>query len=332
MSELQTSKIIMESSYEIINLGDTQQEYDYHVTFRLGDKCNLACEYCRWYDGDNYKLALESIDKIFEFFVFEKFKRVSFYYHGGEGGIHPHVIKSLEKLREKEKSTGIKVDIEFQTNLSYKKSRLQGIINLINKISISYHFNELFNKNLHDQFVSNLEWLMSINYKIDRFDVMLDDVPEQELNGFYERIKKWLQYENIIDSEMIHSFCHYDKNPVTKQQHLDFYNKYNKTEQLYKVDGKQYNSNELFGEGLNCKGKLCEAGSKYIVLNADGNVFTCGIEMTFYRMGCMEGVKPTTNVVTDPNFLKILSIRRKTMIRCKYDYCGGDFYIQKHGG
>ncbi len=321
----------MKDTYEIIDNGKSNEPTDYHVTFRLGDKCNLECEYCRWYDGDNYMYPIESIENIFKFFQKENFKTVQFYLHGGEAGIHPLLIKSLEKLREKEKETGIRTIIEFQTNLSYTLRRLERLYPFIDKISISYHYIELAKKSLHKSFVTNLNWIMDNDKSISRFDVMLDDVPTIELDDFYERIIGWLEYPGIIDSEMIHSFCHYEKNPATKQKHIEFYNNYNKTEQLYKVDGKQYSTNELFAEGLNCKGHLCDAGSKFMVLNADGNVFTCGIEMTFYRMECGDPVKPITNVVTDHNYMKILSIRHKTKIRCKYDYCGGDFYIPKYG-
>lgn len=332
MSDITISKIKMKDYYEIIDVGNTKQDYDYHVTFRLGDKCNLSCEYCRWYDGINYDKPIESANAIFEFFKDQNFKNVLFYFHGGEAGIHPKVIETLQELRKLEKETGIKTDIEFQTNLSYTLTRLQRIYPLIDRISISYHFIELWNKRLHKQFVDNMNWLIKDNKVIDRFDVMLDNVPEDLLMFFYQNIIDWLEYPNIIDSEMIHSFCHYEKNPSTKEKHIDFYNKYNRTEQLYNVDGKIYNTNELFGEGLNCKGQLCDAGSKYMVLNADGNVFSCGIEMTYFRMGCMEGVKPITNVVTDKNYKMILNIRHKTKIKCKYDYCGGDFYIPKYKG
>lgn len=327
----QIAKLKLHHSYEIIDNGKSNEPIDYHVTFRLGDKCNLECEYCRWYDGDNYRSPLESIENIFKFFVSRKFKSVLFYFHGGEAGIHPQLIQSLEKLREKEKETGIKTIIEFQTNLSYTLRRLERIYQLIDKISISYHYIELSKKSLHASFVDNLNWLMVNSKPINRFDIMLDDVPALELDSFYTRVKAWLEYPGIVDSEMIHSFCHYEKNPITKNKHLEFYNKYNKTEQLYKMDGVVYNTNELFGEGLNCKGMLCDAGSKFMVLNADGNVFTCGIEMTHYRLDCGEHVKPITNVVTDHNYMKILNIRYKTKIRCKYDYCGGDFYIPKYG-
>jgi MoaA/NifB/PqqE/SkfB family radical SAM enzyme len=328
---MQIAKLKMNHTYEIIDTGDSNVPTDYHVTFRLGDKCNLECEYCRWYDGDNYRFPLECIENIFEFFKEKNFKTVLFYFHGGEAGIHPLLIKSLEKLREKEKETGIRTIIELQTNLSYTLRRLENVYKLIDNISISYHYIELTKKTLHTAFVNNLNWIMDNNKPINRFDVMLDDVPFDELDAFYARVKGWLEYPGIVDSEMIHSFCHYEKNPVTKRKHIEFYNAHNKTEQLYKVDGKQYSTNDLFAEGLNCKGQLCDAGSKFMVLNADGNVFTCGIEMTFYRMECGQPVKPITNVVTDPNYMKILNIRYKTKIRCKYDYCGGDFYIPKYG-
>lgn len=327
----QFGEIKPKKEYKILWQDDGNFVPDYHVTYRLSDKCNMSCEYCRWYDGENYDFALETIEKLFEFFKHEKFKSVLFYFHGGEPGIHPHVIPVLEKLREQEQSTGIKTVIEFQTNLSYTWRRVENIIKLVDKFSVSYHFidlckskDEILLKNFH----TNMENIMSNNYPLERLDVMLENVPEERLQEFYDNVLYFLKYENIKYSEMIHSFCHYENNPTTKQQHLDFYNKHNKTEQGYMIDGEYYNTNALFEKGVDCRGCKCEAGINNIVVNADGNVFHCGVEFTYYRLKC-EPVDPITNVLTDPQYRQKMSIKRKIGTICKWDYCGGDFYIPR---
>lgn len=322
--------IVLKKTYEIISTGKSINPVDYHVTFRLNDKCNLSCEYCRWYDGENYDKPIETINAIFNFFEKMKYKAVLFYFHGGEASIHPQVIETLEYLRLKEKETGIRTIIEFQTNMSYSLNKFKKIVGIIDELSISYHFVDLWKTNTHYQFVRNFCWLKLNNKSIERFDIMLENVPDDQLEDFYKNILWFLSYDGIVDSEMIHGFCHYSKNPIVKQKHIDFYNKYNKTEQLYKVDGVIYNTNDLFTEGLDCQGCKCDAGTNDIMLNADGNVFTCGIEMTYYRMGCQEAIRPITNILTDNNYSTILKIKTKIKTTCKFDYCGGDFYFMRY--
>ncbi len=330
--EMHPAEIVMKDSYEILDTGNASkgEHVDYHITYRLNDKCNLSCEYCRWYDGDNYDKPLESISALFDFFVDMKFKTVLFYFHGGEAAIHPRVVETLEHMRQLEKDTGIRTIVEFQTSMGYTLNRFKRIVPLVDKLSISYHYVELVKKKVHGMFLENFQYLVDNRFEIERFDVMLENVPDNELEHFYQNILTFLEYDRIVDSEMIHGFCHYEKNPVTKEKHVAFYNKYNRTEQRYRVDGVEYNTNELFAKGINCYGHKCNAGSRDIVLNADGNVFTCGIEMTMFRLKCMP-VTPITNVVTDPNYKAILRIRSKILTTCKYEYCGGDFYIPKFG-
>lgn len=323
--------ILMKNDYEMVSIGNAGINTDYHITFRLNDKCNLSCEYCRWFDGENYTDAIKSIDSIFLFFKKMNFKSVLFYFHGGEPAVHPKIIEVLKYLRIKEKEYNIRTYIEFQTNMSYSLNKFKKIVNLIDNLSISYHYVELMKTKTHLQFVKNFCWLKLNKRIISRFDVMLENVSDEELQIFYKNILWFLKYKHITDSEMIHGFCHYEKNPVTKTKHIEFYQKYNKTEQQFKIDGNVYNTNDLFAQGLNCKGCKCDAGSKYIILNADGNVFNCGIEMTYYRMECVP-VKPVVNIINDKNYLTVLSIKHKSKTICKYDYCGGDFYIQKYKG
>ena len=322
--------ITMKESYEIISTGESEDRVDYHVTFRMNDKCNLSCEYCRWHDGENYEYPIETIDNMFEFFKRMKYKKVLFYFHGGEATIHPKILDALDHLRYKERKTGIQTTIEYQTHLGYPLRKLQDIMKFVDKLSISYHYIDLMKTKLHGQFIRNFIWLKRNNLPIERFDVMLENVPDDELDGFYRNILYFLDYEGIVDSEMIHGFCKYSKNPVTKNKHIEFYNKHNKTEQKYKVDGVEYNTNDLFAEGLNCEGCKCDAGTTDIMLNADGNVFNCGVEMTYYRMGAKEACAPAVNILTDKHYIMKLKVKTKIKTTCRFDYCGGDFYFNRY--
>lgn len=322
--------IKLEKDYEIISIGQSDDSFDYHVTFRMNDRCNLSCEYCRWCDGSDYEYPIETVDRMFEFFKYMNYESVFFYFHGGEASIHPKVLDTLEHLRYKSYKTSIRTVVEFQTNLTYKLEHLKKIYHYIDKLSISYHSVELWRTNNHGNFIKNFLWLKSNNISIERFDIMLENIPDENLETFYGDCLWFLQYERIIDSEMIHGFCKYSKNPITKHKHIDFYNKHNKTEQLYKVDGVLYNTNDLFTEGLDCEGCKCDAGTNDIMLNCDGNVFTCGVEMTYYRMGAKEACAPITNILTDEHYMMKLKIRTKIKTTCKYDYCGGDFYFNRY--
>jgi len=321
--------IVLRDKYEIVSTGKSRCPSDYHVTFRMNDKCNLSCEYCRWYDGDNYKHPMETLDALFAFFSMMGYKNVTLYFHGGEATIHPKILDTLTHIRRLESEYNIKTYVEYQTNLAYSLDTLRNILPYIDMLSISYHYIDLVRTDNHDIFVDNFNYLKENGIQIERFDIMLENVEDDQIQTFYNNILWFLGYKGIVDSEMIHGFCKYSKNPITKQKHIDFYNKYNKTEQKYRVDGVEYNTNDLFEQGLNCEGCRCNAGTNDIMLNADGNVFACGVEMTYWRMGCKDSIKPITNILTDVNHKRTLKMRTMMKTICRYDYCGGDFYIQK---
>ena len=80
---------------------------------------------------------------------------------------------------------------------------------------------------------------------------------------------------------------------------------------------------------MDCRGWHCEAGTTSITVNGDGNVFNCGIHMTNFTNRCISE-KPFTNLVTDKNAVKKLSILHKTGTKCRWNYCGGDFYLERN--
>lgn len=305
------------------------QNFDYEVTFRMNQCCNLDCEYCEWKNGDNYEYTIESIDKIYAYFKKYNIKRVHFYFHGGEPTVHPLIIQTLERIRYHELENDIYTEIEYQTNFAYNKKILKKILPLINHLSISYHYKELKRSKMHRQFIKNYSYLKLINYPISRFDIMMEDITDTDI--FYKNIEWFRKYKNIRFSEMIYGFMYTDKNSSTIQKHLEYYKNNKVDEQLYEIDGIVYNTNDLFAQGLDCSGWHCEAGMMHIYLDGDGSIFNCATESTYYNMKDSNHpkVKPLTNIITDPNYMSKIAIKRKVGTLCKYNYCSGDFYIER---
>ena len=330
--ELKVGEIEPKKYYKILNVNDNcGPDSDYTVTFRITDACDLQCNYCHWYGGPQYKYEdiCSSIDFLFEFFKKQQFQRVMFYFHGGEPTRHKKVLDVLKYIKAKGDEYNIVVINEMQTNLTLKQSLLTDILPYCDLFDVSFHYLELTKKGkkLAD-FMNNYNYLRSINQTIHSLDIMLENVPGETLPDFYTHIKDLLSYDNIINSEMIYGFCHYLYNEETAAQHLAFYNEYNKTEQKYDIDGTEYNTNDLFKKGIACVGWHCSAGTQSITINGDGNVFHCGIHMTNYLRECIPEV-PYTNLLTDKSAMAKMSILYKTGTKCRWDYCGGDFYLER---
>jgi MoaA/NifB/PqqE/SkfB family radical SAM enzyme len=330
---IKIGEIEPKESYQIISINSPDDIHiDYSVTFRITEACDLKCSYCHWYGGNNYKFedVISTIDKLFEFFIKERMSSVLFYYHGGEPTRHRRVLDILKYIKSKSEDTGITAYNEMQTNLTLKPELLNDILPYCDSFNVSFHYLELTKRgNKLEVFNNNFDDLVKRNTKIHNFDIMLENVPEENLADFYKYIKKYLTYENISNSEMIYGFCHYKYNEETAKQHLEFYEKYNKTEQRYLIDGVEYNTNDLFKKGVNCVGWHCAAGTDSITINGNGDVFNCGIHMTNYLRECIPET-PYTNLITEKVALTKLSILYKTGTLCRWDYCGGDFYLDRN--
>jgi MoaA/NifB/PqqE/SkfB family radical SAM enzyme len=318
--------------YEAVNLNKSGgKDVNYQVTFRITEACDLHCSYCHWNGGKHYSYSdiTLSIDRLFEFFQKHRFKSVVFYYHGGEATRHPKVVDILKYIKDKSKETGIIAYNEMQTNLTMPVDKLTAILEYCDQLDITFHYLELKNRSYKlKAFLRNWQSLTDINYQIHNFDVMLEYIPQEDVEEFYNYIETFLTYDNIINSEMVYRFGYnYAYNAETDVQHKEFYKKHNKTEQSYNIDGNTYNTNDLFRNGLNCINWNCAAGTETITINGDGNVFNCGIHMTGYVNKFPE--MPYTNLVTDPLALNKMSVLYKTGTRCKWDYCGGDFYLSR---
>jgi hypothetical protein len=321
-----------QDSYDIVNVNDQAgKEVNYSVTFRITEACDLACSYCHWHDGRNYAYEdiITSIDKLFEFFQKQKFSAVVFYYHGGEATRHKNIVEVLKHIKDKSKETGIIAYNEMQTNLTVKEDRLRAIIPYCDLFNVTIHYLELKKRQYKlDAFCRNWKILVEEGVEVHNFDVMLEYIPEDQLQEFYDIVEDCLSYHTIVNSEMVYRFGYnYNFNEETAVQHKQFYDKHNKTEQVYNIDGKLYNTNDLFKDGLDCTGWHCGAGTESITINGDGNVFNCGIQMTGYIRNHTE--IPFTNLVTDKLAVTKMSVLHSTGTRCRWDYCGGDFYLSK---
>lgn len=330
---LQTGKIIPLKSYKVLETNSEVNSINtnYCVTFRITEACDLKCSYCHWHSGKSYKLLdiFKTIDQIFKFCLKAEIKSILFYYHGGEPTRHKNIVEILKYIKERSNELNIEAYNEVQTNLTLKQDLLKDILKYSDSFNISFHYLELYNRGKKlETFDNNFNYLVENNVNIHNFDIMLENVPEEQLTTFYEYNKKYLAYSNIQNSEMIYGFCHYKYNKETAKQHIEFYTKYNKTEQKYLIDNIKYNTNDLFKEGINCKGWKCAAGIESITINGDGNVFNCGIHMTNYLRECIPET-PYTNLLTDDQALSKLYILYKTGTVCRWDYCGGDFYLGK---
>lgn len=341
--DMQIGEIKPQQYYKVLHLNDPLgKSTDYSITFRITEACDLKCNYCHWHSGTHYAYEdiIKSIDVLFDFFQKQKFKSVLFYYHGGEATRHPKIVEILRYIHQKGKETGIIAYNEMQTNLSIKDDKLRDILAHCDLFNVSFHYKELLRLNKLDQFDRNWEVLQELGIKIHNFDVMMENVDEQEhiyyngkqikidSNDFYERIIRYLKNKDIVNSEMIYGFCHYKYPPEVEQKHMEFYKNYNKTEQKYEIDGVTYTTNDLFKKGIDARGWHCAAGQQSITINGDGNVFHCGIHMTNYIRECIPEV-PYTNLVHDKLSVTKMNVLYKTGTICRWDYCGGDFYLER---
>ena len=339
--DMQVGQIKPKCSYQVLNNDYAGLSKDMTVTFRITEACDLKCNYCHWHSGKHYAYEdiIASIDKLFEFFQKQKFRTVNFYYHGGEATRHPKVVEILKYIKQKSQETGITAYNEMQTNLTIQEEKLRAMLPYCDQFNVSYHYLELLVRNKLDDFERNWNVLKELNIRLHNFDIMLENVERDhkyyagrqvkiDADDFYARVLRYLDYQNIENSEMIYGFCHYDYPEEIANKHMEFYKKHNKTEQKYLIDGVEYNTNDLFREGIDARGWHCAAGTQSITINGDGNVFHCGIHMTTHLRKCVPET-PYTNLIHDNVALAKMSILYKTGTICRWDYCGGDFYLRR---
>lgn len=318
--------------FEIINSnGVPTKEIDYHVTFRITEACDLACDYCDWHGGGHYKYEdiTASVDVLFNFFRKESIKSVVFYYHGGEASRHPKIKEILKYIHDKGSEYNITAYNELQTNFTLPLKKMKELLKHTDFLNITFHYLELIRRRYKlDSFVENFNYLVSENIRIANLDIMLEKMDQNDLQEFRNLVLSFIEYQNIRHCEMIYRFGYdFDFNNETTLMHYEFYKKYSKSEQQYNIDGEIYTTNELFHRGADFTGWHCDAGKRHLYVNGDGTVYQCGIAMTNKLHDIDNGI--FTKLLSDKLAIAKLSILRKSGTICRWDYCGGDFYIGK---
>lgn len=325
------SKIKPTINYTILNKSDESLNVkSFHIIFRITESCDLACEYCEWHFGKHYKIddILSSVDKIFEFLVKIHVEFVNFYFHGGEATRHPDIVKILKYIKNKGESYNIVTSNEMQTNLTVNLNDLKNILEYTDLLDITFHYNELKKKHKLNSFIDNYNYIISQGHQINNLDIMLEYISFDMITEFRDLTINFLSNKNITNSEMIYYFgFDYKFNKETKELHYEFFKEYNTTSQTYNIDGKIYDTNELFNRGLDCSGCKCDAGKNFLYINGDGNIFQCAMAATNTLKKFKNEV--FSNLLTDNLVLTKLSILSKVGTLCRWDYCGGDFYIPR---
>jgi organic radical activating enzyme len=306
---------------------------DYMVFWRITESCNLECDYCHWYDKGVAPETIEDlqtiVDELFDFFKQAKLTQVLFYYHGGEPTRISFLDKIIDYITEMGLAHNVKVSHELQTNLICNQKTLSNLISKVDMLNISPHYSQYIDKpQIKKVFEKNMKYIMDNNISIHNFDIMLEDLDEEHTQKFKDWISKYLKYEHLINSEMIYNYWRVDNNTKLKEIYKEFYDEFNITRQTYSVDGVIYDTNELFGKGLDAVGMRCEAGQKSIMLLGSGNVFVCGRPMTDFLNRLPES-DPYTNILTDKHAKTKLLVLYKFGTVCDSDECGGEYYLKK---
>lgn len=318
--------------FKVLSTNDVvERDAGYHVTFRITEACDLACDYCDWHGGGHYEYndIIKSIDVLFEFFKKEDIKSAVFYYHGGEASRHPQIINILQYIHAKGDEYGITAFNELQTNLTLPVNKMKDILSHVDFLNITFHYLELIRRRYKlKSFIENFNYIRTNNIGITNLDVMLEKIEPKDLEEFRSTVLSFIDYEKISHCEMIYRFGYdFDFNDETTLIHYDFYKKYSKSEQQYEIDGEVYTTNELFHRGADFTGWHCDAGKRHLYVNGDGTVYQCGIAMTNKLHDIDNGI--FTRLLTDKLAIAKLSILRRAGTICRWDYCGGDFYIGK---
>jgi organic radical activating enzyme len=208
---MQVGQIVPKKSYTVLSPAEEGGiSYDYMVTLRITEACDLKCNYCHWHSGKHYAYEdiITTIDKLFEFFQKQKFKSVLFYYHGGEPTRHPKCLDILKYIHQKGAETGINAYNEMQTNLTIKDTKLIEMLPYCDQFNASFHYLELKRLNKLKDFDHNWQVLKELGIPIHNMDIMMENVERGDRwyqgktvevipEEFYAKVVSYLEYEKI---------------------------------------------------------------------------------------------------------------------------------------
>lgn len=312
--------MINPKGYKILKSTGIQGLYSYddfyEIVLRITDYCNYNCSYCHWkygkhYDFDDIKnVILKSIENInHEYF--------RIYFHGGEPTTHPKCREVIEFIFSLKKN----IIVELQTNLSVGEKYIQSLIDRFKgeklEINVSYH----------DEYVKDFAKfkekvdLLYNNKMLGKVDVMLEHNVNRVENIIYNS-KHLLNTEYRNRIELIHCYINYENTTKLYNNFIEEYPDnvhFENYEVIHKDDTKKiYNTNDFFNDGVNFKGWACSVGKKYIIINGNGDYYMCCSSI-------LDG-KPIGNIFKNEIMFKA---RANHYTICKWDCCGGEFYLDK---
>ena len=230
-------------------------------SWNIHRKCNFRCPYCWWHDKWNeFKPDVyQDLDKLVHVWkrIYDLYGKVHIDILGGEPSIYPQINELLLEITKYH-------EIVVTTNLSGCFDKLLDTAsteqkNNIFRIAATFHplFADI------DTFLAKAK---KYDSKISNFGVVYLAYPAQ--------IKQIDKYKNIFEKEHLEFSL------------LTFWGTYNGKKYPYSYTDEEKKiidkyvarrGNEKFQmEPFNSKGKLCNAGHKYALVEPDGRVLSCG--------------------------------------------------------
>lgn len=257
-------------------LKEKKQKYNAWLHWDVTKRCNIDCEYC-FGKITNVNVKVHSI-KIKEFLTtLDKTNltfRISF--TGGEPTLVPNFIETCIAVTEKH-------FISFNSNLISKNIGVFAKdvdVNRVLHIHASFHYEELFEKNLLKRFAKNYNLLKNAG-----FHIYAEAVAYPKLIDKLDVIKKFAN-DNSINLTFAPFLGNY-KREVFPENYTS------QDLELFEIDQSEIS---CFSQ----KGELCNAGYNVAVVFSNGNVYPCHQIKT--KIGNIyEGIDFTNEMVQCPS-------------------------------
>lgn len=287
----------------------------YEIVLRVTDACNYNCEYCHWNTGPTYKYedVISSVDMATDILSDYNFR---FYFHGGEPTVHPRLQDILTHVF----SVKDNITIELQTNLSKPKPYFEHLVSTFAddqlEINATYHPTQVSD---FDDFIDKLDYLHDCSV-LGKVDVMLDHNIDM-IGTVLVNSNHILEKPYAPRTEFIHGYIDYENTTNSYKSFVDsrsmFHERYEVLHHGETIP-RIHDTNDLFMNGINFKGWLCEAGNKYIILNGNGDYFKCASSTLDAPVG---------NILTNSTLFKL---HTSNLTKCKWSSCKGEFYLEKY--
>jgi MoaA/NifB/PqqE/SkfB family radical SAM enzyme len=257
-------------------LRNKNQNYDAWLHWDVTKRCNLDCEYCFGKITDaSIKVHSIKIEQLLSTLDnTNKTFRISF--TGGEPTMIPNFVEACKAISAKH-------FISFNSNLisnNMKQFATEIAVERVLHIHASFHYDELFRKNLLEKFVVNYNLLRDAG-----FNIYAEAVAYPEFKNDLLTIKKFTDKNSIkLNFAPFYGTFNNDVYPESySNEDLDLFN-------IRKSDISSYAQ----------KGELCNAGHNVAVVFSNGNVYPCHQIKT--KIGNIyEGIDFDTGLVNCPS-------------------------------